>query len=466
LPHIPPNLLSAVSAVGGSRLAVVIGAGCSIEPPTSMPLSRDLSSDAHRKLILENTIIAGECADPTDLSALATLVFHKTGSQEALVRQFPINAMRMARANEGYRLLIALLLEGVVSHVLSLNFDLAPQNAAVDLGETVTVVDRPDALIPMTKTVVYLHGSVNGSSEGYILRAEVINDAWKLGWQEVVARQVLASPNVLFVGLGSAAPVLSETVAMIVDAVAGQKTFYLADVGDFATNTFAQQLNVDAAHYIQGSWCNVMSQLARRVAQEQVHTLIATGSKLLEDNGALPSNVAAFSAIAGRLANVSLLALGRFRANSQLNLKSRYLPRSMHDEEWMTGPINALASISAETALDASPTSTGVWHLKQGSRMRAQVLLVTGRGSRKIAAIESSIRALARDISESTGLQADLVLVGGVLSEPQPMAEAAPTDIVDGEETEDIISGPLGPRILVIDNPNAISEAKEWLNAA
>jgi hypothetical protein len=77
----------------------------------------------------------------------------------------------------------------------------------------------------------------------------------------------------------------------------------------------------------------------------------------------LPSNVAAFSAIAGRLANVSLLALGRFRANSQLNLKSRYLPRSMHDEEWMTGPINALASISAETALDASPTSTGVWHL-------------------------------------------------------------------------------------------------------
>jgi hypothetical protein len=46
------------------------------------------------------------------------------------------------------------------------------------------------------------------------------------------------------------------------------------------------------------------------------------------------------------------------------------------------------------------------------------------------------------------------------------MAEAAPTDIVDGEETEDIISGPLGPRILVIDNPNAISEAKEWLNAA
>jgi hypothetical protein len=466
LPHIPPNLLAAISAANGSRLAIVMGAGCSIEAPTSMPLSRELSSEAHRRLILEHTIEPGECANPNDLSALATLVFNKTGSQQALVRQFPIDAMRMARANDGYKILIALLLEGAVSHALSLNFDLAPQNAAVDLGETVTVIDRPDELVPMAKTVVYLHGSVNGSSEEYILRTEVINEDWKLRWQEVVARQVLASPNVLFVGLGSAAPVLSETVAMIVEALAGQKTFYQADIGDFSTNAFAQQLGVDASHYIQGSWCDVMAQLARRLAQEQVHTLITAGAKVLEDNGTLPANVAAFSAIAGRLSNVSLLALGRFRANSQLSLRSRYLPRSIHDEEWMAAPINALASISSETGFDAAPTPTGVWHLKQGSRMRAQVLLVTGRGSRSIAALESPIRALARDIFESTGLQVDIVLVGGVLSGARPMAEAAPIDIIDGEEVEDIISGPLGPRILSIDTPNAIADAKEWLNAA
>lgn len=455
-----------MSATEGARLAIVIGAGCSVEAPTSMPLSRELSTNAHRRLILEHIVDSGECADPSDLSALATLVFNKTGSQAALVRQFPINDMRTARANEGYRFLVALLLEGAVSHVLSLNFDLAPQNAAVDLGGTITVVDRSDEMVPMAKTVVYLHGSVNGESEDYVLRTEAISNDWRMRWQEVVARQVLASPNVLFVGLGSAAPVLSETVSMIVDAVAGQKTFYQADIGDFAANAFAQQLSVTAENYIKGSWCDVMSQLAQRVAQEQVHTLIATGANVLRDNGAPPTEIAAFSAIVQRLNQVSLLALGRFRANSQLSLKSQYLPRSIHDEEWMAGPIRTLASISSETGLEAAPTAIGVWHLKQGSRMCAQVLLVTGRGTRRMAAIESPIRALARNIHEITGLQVDIVLIGGILPVNQPTAQAAPTDIIDGEEAEDIISGPLGPLILTIDTEDAVEKAKEWLNAA
>ena len=34
----------------GARLAVVIGAGCSVEAPTLMPLSRELSTEAHRRL--------------------------------------------------------------------------------------------------------------------------------------------------------------------------------------------------------------------------------------------------------------------------------------------------------------------------------------------------------------------------------------------------------------------------------
>jgi len=208
LPHIPPELLSAVTAPGGARLAIVIGAGCSCEPPTEMPLSRELSIEAHRKLVHEGVLNAGECADPMDLASLAALIFQKTGSQAALIRQFPVDKMRTARANEGYRMLIALMLEGAVSHALSLNFDLAPQNAAVELGETVTVIDRPDILIPMTKTVVHLHGSVNSANDDWVLRTEAINNDWKSRWQEVVARQILAAPNVLFVGLGSAAPVL------------------------------------------------------------------------------------------------------------------------------------------------------------------------------------------------------------------------------------------------------------------
>ena len=160
-------------------MAVVIGAGCSAEPPTEIPLARDLSSEAHRKLVHEGVLNVGECLDPADLAALATLVYQRTGSQRELVQHLPIDKMKMARANDGYLMLVALMVEGVVSHILSLNFDLAPQNAAVDLGTVVTVIDRRNTPIPMAKAIVHLHGSVNSASDDWVLRIETITDEWK-----------------------------------------------------------------------------------------------------------------------------------------------------------------------------------------------------------------------------------------------------------------------------------------------
>jgi hypothetical protein len=431
-----------------------------------MPLARQLSTEAHRKLVHEGVLSAGECADPTDLAGLATVVFQKTGSQAALIRQFPVDKMRTARANEGYRMLIALMLEGAVSHVLSLNFDLAPQNAAVELGETVTVIDRPNVLIPMTKTVVHLHGNVNSGNDDWVLRSEVINNDWKSRWQEVVDRQILAAPNVLFVGLGSAAPVLSETVAMIAAAAGQQKAFYQADVGDYAHNDFAGQLNITADRYIRGSWCEVMHLVAGHLAEEQAHTLAKNGATILRDNGASDEELTAFREIANRLSGVTLLALGRFRANAQLNLISRYLPRTQQDEEWTALPLKALAGISAETGLTATPASTGIWHLKSGSRLQAQVLIVSGRGTRKMSALETSIRSLSRAITEEIGIGPDIVLVGSVIPDVLPESVSAPSDIVDGEESVgDIITGPRSPCILSVDGGTAIEDAKEWLNA-
>jgi hypothetical protein len=429
-------------------------------------LARELSAEAHRKLVHEGVLNAGECADPADLAGLATLVFQRTGSQAALIREFPVDRMRTARANEGYRVLIALMLEGAVSHVLSLNFDLAAQNAAVELGETVTIIDRPDTRIPMMKTVVHLHGSVNSASDDWILRTEVINNEWKARWQEVVARQILAAPNLVFVGLGSAAPVLSETVTMIAAAIGQQKAFYQADVGEHAHNDFAQQLNVSEDRYIRGSWCEVMSRLATHLAEEQAHTLTTNGAAILKANGASDAELTAFREIANRLSRVTLLGLGRFRANAQLSLISKYLPRTQQDEEWTAFALKALAGISAETGLTAMPVSTGMWHLKNGNRLQAQVLIVTGRGTHRMSALEAAIRNLSRAIREETGMGPDIVLVGSVIPDVHLGNVSAPSDIVDGEENvADIITGPRSPCILSVDDGTVIEDAKEWLNA-
>ena len=50
-------------------------------------------------------------------------------------------------------------------------------------------------------------------------RPEQLEQAWWGSWEQVIARRVLASPVVVFVGLGSPASVLLETTKRIVAAV-------------------------------------------------------------------------------------------------------------------------------------------------------------------------------------------------------------------------------------------------------
>ena len=85
-------------------------------------------------MVLNGRLQANQCQDPSDLAALATLVHQLCGNSQAeLVQCFPINRMRLAKPNLGYKLLVALMAEGAISYVLSLNFDLAVQNAAAEL---------------------------------------------------------------------------------------------------------------------------------------------------------------------------------------------------------------------------------------------------------------------------------------------------------------------------------------------
>jgi hypothetical protein len=316
----------------------------------------------------------------------------------------------------------------------------------------------------MAKTVVHLHGSVNGSSEDLILRVEALSDDWREKWQEVVARQVLAAPNVLFVGLGSAAPVLSETVAMIANALGHLKNFYQADRGDYENNYFAQQLHIAPDNYIKAPWSEVMGDLAKRVADEQIHTLKVSGISLFRENGVADEEVACFERIVTQLASLSLLGLGRIRANIRLSRSSLYQPRSVADEEWLSGPLLTLGSIAEADGLTVHPTSAGTFHFKRAGRVVSNVLLVSGRGARKLSALDPAITALSKEISEATGNGPDLILVGGALPDAS-VPSIVPGDIVEGDEIEDIVTGPTKPKVLVIDGQNVVNEARDFLNA-
>src|SRR5690242_18182891 len=132
---LPPELLQAVSSPGGGKVALVLGAGCSVEPPTNIPVSGVCSTEIHRCLVADGILQNGECVDPADLSAVADAVFNKRNSQRDVVERLRDQfGLKLATPNDGYWIAAALLCEGVISSVVTLNYDLALSTALSELG--------------------------------------------------------------------------------------------------------------------------------------------------------------------------------------------------------------------------------------------------------------------------------------------------------------------------------------------
>lgn len=82
---LPVELLQAISSPGGGKIALIVGAGCSVEAPTGVPVASKCSIEVHRRLLADGVLENGDCTDPTDLSAVADAVFAKKRSQRDVV---------------------------------------------------------------------------------------------------------------------------------------------------------------------------------------------------------------------------------------------------------------------------------------------------------------------------------------------------------------------------------------------
>lgn len=460
---IPPALLQSLAVPGGGQVALVIGAGCSIELPTGIPLARTLAADAERQLVLNGRLEADQCPDPQDLAGLAALIYQLTGGQAELVQCFPLERMRLARPNSGYKLMVALMAEGAIGHVLSLNFDMAVQHAAAELGVEIVTVTAAGDPVPVRATLVQLHGNANSDPEAMVLRAEVIDDGWIGQWEQVVAQQVLGAPVVLFAGLGSAAPVLSATIEMIQGALDGNKMLFQADLGEFALNGFAAQLHIPEERYIRGSWNEVLTKLAERVAADQMHALSQRGEALLVANQADQADRDRFTALVAKMAALPLLAIGRLRAFADLDTIKLYRPHSERDDELITEPMVRLANLADELGLEAQPTPAGTWVLKRGNQPVAQLVLATGGGVRRIAALEPRAKGVSDCIGENSATPLDFILIGGVVPGAPSLAHV---DLIADENPGDLIGGLAGPPLVSANDADYIDQIGRLLNVA
>jgi hypothetical protein len=446
---LPPHLLQAVADRSG-RIALIVGAGCSLEPPTNLALSSDYALHVHDALIADNVLTDGECSDPTDLSLLASIVYEKVGSQEAVVTRLPRGELRDAQANDGYLIAAALLLEGAVAAVLTLNFDLAMSDALgiVSAAESVSVIAEPESVSDLgARVVVYLHRNANeANEEKWVLRAEVIDDAWKGEWEEVIAQRVLSSPVVVFAGLGSPAAVLTESVKWIRGSLKNDAhKAYVVDPSD--NSPFKDALALPEEAHIQMTWCTFMRCLADRLTIEQGGALAEACRVLCSENG-WSDEVDGIDDLCRLFFGQGLLGSGQQRATWLLHDR-KYLSDGEHVCGLVAYLLLGLGLAQRRCDVTLNIRHDGVVEMRRDGTIAGSCLPVSAEGTKHWTAMEPKIREALSNFSIYE--QPTAVLLGS-LQGTLPEEVTPPPDIVFDDSAEDIVAPSSGPAYISVDS--------------
>lgn len=441
---LPSDLLAAAADLRAARIAFVQGAGCSVEPPTNLPLSRDLSAETHRKLQEDGVLGVDDCEDPNDLSQLADAIFAANGSQRPVVDRFPPSRLANATPNAGHVVAAALLRERAVGSVMTLNFDLAQRSALSVLGaaDVATLRGPEDYGLAGGATLIFLHRNIDADPDALILRTDALRDEWRDHWQEVVAERVLASAFVVFCGVGTSSSILEETTNRILKAVAEGSRIYVVDPSPPEDSKFFQSLRLSSQNYLRMTWCEFASELGRRLVAEHVHAiregcnaLSAVNSWEVED---IDTQCAA-------LETLSLPELGELRAKWMLNNET-YLQHEPNIVMMLADLVVGVALLARLAGATAMIEKDGVVEF-EGNHGRSSVVMCSGGGYRRWAATETAAVEACRRRSRRKPAPAVAVVSGFVGGRG---AVAAPQDLVSESASGGLVGGPIHDGYIVL----------------
>ena len=455
---LPPDLLHAICAPGGGRVVLVLGAGCSNEDPTSLPLAGDLSEECYRQLVADRILCEGDVQNQRDLSEVAEAVVRKTGSQRALVDRFTPEEFRNAQPNDGYLVLTALLLEGALSDTMTLNFDNAARSALAQLGAraSVSTIKGPEDHSRLgAQNLIYLHRNIDSCPDELIIRPVQLEEAWKLGWETVIARRVLASPIIVFVGLGSPASVLIETTKRIRQAIgASQTSAFVVDPLAYEDSDFAAALEIPCDGYFRMAWGEFMQALGKRVVAEQLAAIESGCDFLTQVPGIKAEDVADLCA---RLAEIGLLGLGRLRACWMLQSGYYLRHETGMNLHIVSDLVLAIRMVERESGTQARFGADGVVEFSKGG-LTTRAMFCHGGGTMPTARVEVEVYNRREDL-QRYGRDPSVALVAGLGHGPDI---ATPTDIAADTAFDDIVAGPSHFPIVSIaelrDDPGLVRE--------
>lgn len=445
-PSLPSDLLAAVAASGAERICIVVGAGCSFDTPTCLPLSKDLAKQAYDQLVADGVIKAEDCPDPTDLALLADAVWRAKDSQRELVMRLGPERLSSAQPNDGYKLSVALMLEGVVRTIITLNYDLALTHAlaAVGASDRISTIKEPKEWSRgKGRLVIYLHGNVEGEWDRLVFRTCQLNDEWKEGWEQVVAQASLAAPTLLFAGLGSPAPVLSTSAEWIRSKLTGE--VFLADPVPRDRSGFAEALDVDDAHYIPLGWNVLLKALGERFLAEHGRLLQAAVAANAAANGVPAVDL---SNVFSQLAASGVVTLGQAR-QQWLRQEPGYSPLAESiSNDLVCELLTALAAVVGHTNGTARLSPDGVIEVRVGSRILGRLALASGRGALTQDALR--MRAICSLERSATTDPLPSVVVTGATSRPA-VDVSPPADITGAPEPGDVVTAVVEPAFYALE---------------
>lgn len=448
---LPPSLMAAAAAFGEARISLIVGAGCSSESPTDLPMSRELSRRAHAQLIDDGVLAEGDCANPDDLSVLADAVAAKTGGQAELVMRMEPNRLQNAPPNEGYRCAVALMLEDIIRSIVTLNFDLSLNHALAEVGasDRVSTLRGPEQWPRMAaRSIVYLHRNVEADPEELVLRSTQLNDDWRDGWQHISATAAISTPVCVFVGLGTPAEVLVASTNLVRTALSAH-SIYLVGPGAREGSEFASRLGIDSAHYIQSGWGWFMLALSARTMREHARQLAEAATRIATTNETPAEDL---GPCVDRLLGAGIVRVGKARGR-WIHQKSEYVPLAdAATTELVADLLSAVAAIERLTSSQISLDAEGVLEFRSGGRILGRVALASGRG---VLSAEGLVTIVRQGLAVPTGVNPapSVVVLGHVTSALTPVSP--PADIVGGVSEGDITVASTEPTFITIADLNA-----------
>ena len=443
-PAMPAGLLQAVASRNG-RVALVVGAGCSVEAPTGLKLSSEYSLEVYGQLVADGLIQPGDFQDVEDLSALAEFVFDQTRSKDEIVTRLPRREFRLARPNSGHLDAAALMIENALSCVITLNYDLALTNALVELGASdIDVISGPETVHELgSNCVIYLHGNADRSADEWILRRGELEDAWEGTWKDLIARRLSSSPFLVFAGLGSPAAILTASVTRVSGIDSGAPNVYLVDPND--TSPFAADLSLPESNMVKLAWCEFMTRLAARVVREWCEATRSSATSLCAEHGWVIED-GRFDDLVGCLQEAGLRTLGRMRA-VWLCRSDPYHPDSASVRVPIAQLLLALGEVLADPMYELTAVRDGRIRVSTSGTRLGSVMGLHGAGVKLWAQARDALRGAIAEMSDLP----DVVLAAGFTG-PGIDDLAPPDNVVHGLTDHDVVTGAFEPRLIDIES--------------